>query len=90
MQRLRTALDDLDVPQAARDVGASQDALAALFDRIENFFGRLETYVEVPLTNEMMVLIVKIMVELLEILAIATKDIKQRLASASIPCDIYF
>jgi len=80
----------LDVPQAARDVGASQDALAALFDRIENFFGRLETYVEVPLTNEMMVLIVKIMVELLEILAIATKDIKQRLASASIPCDIYF
>jgi hypothetical protein len=75
--------------QAARDVDANQDALVELFERIETFFARLETYAEVPPTRQMKNLIVKIMVEVLEILAIATKEIKQRLASASIPCDIY-
>jgi hypothetical protein len=70
--------------QAARDVSASQDALAELFERIETFFQRLETYAEVPPTHQMTELIVKIMVEVLDILAIATKDIKLRLASASI------
>ena len=76
--------------QAARDVEASQDALAELFERIESFFGRLEIYTEVSPTHQMIDLIVKIMVEVLGILAIATKEIKQRLASALIPCGIYF
>jgi hypothetical protein len=67
--------------QAARDVGASQDAIVDLFERIENLFRRLETYTEVPPTHAMMDLIVKIMVEVLGILAIATKEIRQRPAS---------
>jgi hypothetical protein len=71
--------------QAARDVGASQDAIVDLFERIENFFRRLETYTEVPPTHAMMDLIVKIMVEVLGILAIATKEIRQRSASKLIP-----
>lgn len=70
--------------QAARDIDAGQDALAELFERIESFFVRLEAYAEVPPTRRMIDLIVKIMVEVLEILAIATKDIKQRLASVLI------
>ena len=40
------------------------------------FFRRLEIYTEVPLTMEMMDVIIQIMVEVLSILGIATKEIK--------------
>jgi hypothetical protein len=43
---------------------------------MENFFQRLEVYTEVAPSPEMMDIIMKIMVEVLSILAIATKDIK--------------
>ena len=69
------------VCQAAKDVGASEEALSDLFDRIENFFKRLESYTEVPPTNAMTDIIVKIMVEVLNIFAIATKDMKHGRAS---------
>ncbi|KAH9060125.1 hypothetical protein EDB87DRAFT_631475 [Lactarius vividus] len=62
---------------AAKDVDASQEALADLFECIENFFKRLESYTEVPPTEAMTDIIVKIMVEVLNIFAIATKEIKQ-------------
>jgi deoxycytidylate deaminase len=75
--------------QAARDVDASQDALVDLFERIENFFKRLEAYTDVPPTHQMTDLIVNIMVEVLGILAIATNEIRQRPASALIPCNIF-
>jgi hypothetical protein len=55
--------------------------LATVFERIENFFRRLETYVEVPPTVGMTDIIVKIMVEVLCILSIATKEIRQSKAS---------
>ena len=70
-----------NVRQAAKDVGASEEALAELFERIENFFKRLESYTEVPPTNAMTDIIVKIMVEVLNIFAIVTKEIKQGRAS---------
>ena len=41
------------------------------------FFRRLETYTQVPPTTEMMDILVQIMVEVLSILGIATKEIKQ-------------
>ena len=72
---------NIKVFQAAKDVSASEEALADLFDRIENFFKRLESYTEVPPTNAMADIIVKIMVEVLNIFAIATKEIKQGRAS---------
>jgi hypothetical protein len=59
----------------------SEEALADLFERIESFFKRLESYTEVPPTNAMTDIIVKIMVEVLNIFAIATKEIKQSRAS---------
>jgi hypothetical protein len=65
------------ISQAAKDVRASQDTLIDIFERIEMFFRRLEIYTEVPQTTEMMDLVIKIMVEVLCILAIATKEIKQ-------------
>ena len=69
------------IPQAARDVRSSADTLIDIFERIENFFRRLEVYTEVPPTPEMMDMMVKIMVEILSILGIATKEIKQGRAS---------
>jgi hypothetical protein len=48
-----------------------------IFDRIEMFFRRLEMYTEVPLTTEMMDTIIRIMAEVLSILGMATKEIKQ-------------
>ena len=59
--------------------------LIDLFGRIECFFRRLESYTEVRPTAAMTDIIVKIMVEILCILAIATKEIKQRRASELIP-----
>ena len=58
------------------DVRASQDTLFEIFERMENFFRRLEIYTEVSPTPEMMDIIVKIMVEVLSILGIATREIK--------------
>ena len=74
-----------NVCQAAKDVDASDEVLADLFERIEYFFKRLESYTEVPPTEAMTNLIVKIMVEVLNIFAIATKELKQGRASVLLP-----
>ena len=63
--------------QAAKDVRASQDTLVDVFQCVESFFQRLEVYTEVPPTTEMMNKIMQIMVEILSILGIAMKEIKQ-------------
>ncbi|KAH9013212.1 hypothetical protein EDB85DRAFT_984081 [Lactarius pseudohatsudake] len=65
---------------ASKDVSASHEVLIDIFERIENFFKRLEAYTEVPQTAAMTDVIVKIMVEVLSIFAIATKEIKQGFA----------
>ncbi|KAH9055813.1 hypothetical protein EDB83DRAFT_1088809 [Lactarius deliciosus] len=65
---------------ASKDVAASHEVLIDIFERIENFFKRLEAYTEVPQTAAMTNVIVKIMVEVLSIFAIATKEIKQGFA----------
>jgi hypothetical protein len=48
-----------------------------IFERIEMFFRRLDIYTEVPPTSEMMDIVVRIMAEVLSILGIAMKEIKQ-------------
>ena len=63
--------------QAAMDVHASQDNLIDIFERMETFFQRLEIYTRVSPPPEMIDIIVKIMVEVLSILGIATKEMKQ-------------
>jgi hypothetical protein len=73
------------VSQAAKDARASQDSLIDIFERIEMFFRRLEFYTEVPSTMEMMDIIIQIMVEVLTILGIATKEIKQGRISMYLP-----
>ena len=73
-------------PKATKAVSSSQDALVDVFERIENFFRRLETYVQVPPTPGMTDMIVKIMIEVLSILAIATKEFSQSRASKLTVC----
>ena len=70
--------------QAAKDVRASQDALVDIFERMEVFFRRLEIYTEVPPNQEIVDIITTIMVEVLSILAIATKELKQGRTSKSL------
>ncbi|KAI0264040.1 hypothetical protein BGY98DRAFT_1086079 [Russula aff. rugulosa BPL654] len=59
------------------DVRASHDTLIEIFERIETFFQRLEIYTRVSPPPEMIHIIVKIMVEVISILGIATKEMKQ-------------
>ena len=70
--------------QAARGVRASYDIIADVFEYIVYFFRRLELYSEVSPTNEMKNIIAKMLVEVLSILAIATKEIKQSRMSGSL------
>jgi plasmid replication initiation protein len=58
--------------------------LIDIFVRIESFFKRLESYTEVRPTAAMIDVIVKILIEVLSILAITTKQIKQGRSSESI------
>jgi hypothetical protein len=81
---------DTRIPQATQGPRASQGALRDILERIKNVFRRLETYVELPPTTEMMDIIVKIMTEVILILALVTKEIKQGRLSEFIPVDRLF
>ena len=56
-------------------MGEDYDALVDIFECIESFLGRFKIYTEIPLTSAMTGIITKIMVELLSVLALATKQI---------------
>ena len=68
---------DIEGPQAAKDASASRDKLIEMFNRIERFFHRLEIYTSITPTMAMTNVIVEIMVEVLTILGIATKEVKR-------------
>ena len=69
-------------------MNAAQETLIEIFERIENFFKRLETYTAVRTSVEMTDIIVEIMVEVLNVFALATKEIRQRLTS-KLPTHLY-
>jgi hypothetical protein len=81
-------ITDMQAYQAAKDVGASYDALVDLFEPIEHFINRLSIYTRVPSTGAMTEMLMKIMVELLSTLTLATKQIKQKRPSESFLTDI--
>jgi hypothetical protein len=70
--------------QEAKHVRASYDALVDIFECIENFLRRLKIYSEIPPTPSMTEMVIKIMVELLSVLALATKQINQGRFSMSV------
>ena len=81
----RSEQPDIEIIQAVDDVNASQEFLIIIFERIENFFKPLEDYAEVPTTKAVKDIVVKIMVKLLEIFGIMTKEIKHKRASELVP-----
>lgn len=64
------------VRQTASAVSSSYDTLLELFKCLCSFLKRLEIYMTIPLTSMMMDMIVKVMVESLMVLALATKQLK--------------
>jgi hypothetical protein len=65
------------VCQAASEVSSDHDDLLDLFERLGNFLKRLDVYIDIPPTEMMTDIIVKIMVELLSVLILAKKQIKR-------------
>ena len=78
---------DTERIQAAKDTLVSQNVIIDIFDRVENFFRRLETYTEMPTTEAIKDIVVKTMVEVLGIFAIVTKEMKQGRANELIHDD---
>jgi uncharacterized protein YoxC len=70
--------------QAMRDISASYAVLVNLFERIQFFLQRLSRYATVPLTPEMTLLLGNIMAQVLYILALSTKEMKEGRISRSI------
>ena len=66
---------DIQISKAAKGVSNSYDALIDLFECFEQNLNRLKVLTEIPsAVGEIMV---KIMVELLDVLALAAQQIKQ-------------
>ena len=55
----------------------SYDALVDLLESIEHFLSRLDIYTQIPASLAMDEMVVKILVELISTLALATKELRQ-------------
>ena len=58
-------------------MSSSYDALVELFECTGSFLKRLHIYTDMPIADSMMDIIAKIMIEVLSVLALATKQIKR-------------
>jgi len=68
----------------AKNYSANCDALVDLFDYVENVLKRLEIYPEITVTPEMTRTLVKIMIKLMSVFAIATKQVREGAFSESL------
>lgn len=73
--------------QAANGVHTSFDSVVDLLESIVHFLSRLSIYTQIPPTPAMDEMVVKIMMELLSTLGLATKEIKQGQSSESLLVD---
>jgi hypothetical protein len=71
------------VYQAAKRVDSSNDILVELLESIENFLKRLAIYTKIPPTAALDEMVVKIMMELLSTIALATKGFEKERSSES-------
>jgi hypothetical protein len=79
---------DIQTNQAAKNTKATYDTLVDFFELIEHFLRRLDIYTRISLTPAMDDILVKIMVELVSTLALATKGLQQGRLSGSVPADL--
>jgi hypothetical protein len=68
-----------------KDEIASYETLVNLFERIHFFLQRLNRYTGIPLPQDMIELLGKIMAQILSILALSTKSMKEIRISRCIP-----
>ena len=76
------------VIQSAKGIISNCDALVNLLESIEHFLNRLNIYTRIPSMRAMDEIVIKIIVELLTTLALATKGLKQGRPSKSILTDV--
>jgi hypothetical protein len=81
---------DIRMHQAAKGVSDSYDELIDLLESIEQLLVHLDTYIKIPPTPAMDEIVVKIMVELLSTLALATKKLRQGQSSKSVFGDVFY
>jgi len=90
LSSLSAHLRDIQTYQAAKGVLDDYDTLADLLESVEHFLNRLDIYTKIPPTVSMTEIIIKILVELLSILALATKQIQQGKLSESVLGEISY
>jgi hypothetical protein len=83
LSSLSAHLRDIRTYQGVKGVLDDYDALTDLLETVENFLNRLDIYTKVPPTVSMTEVIVKILVQLLSILALVTKQLQQGILSES-------
>jgi hypothetical protein len=74
---LRSYPSNVQVSQAFEGVTSDSKSIIELLELIESFLNRLDIYTKVPPIPAMTEIIVKIMVELLSTLVVATNQIRQ-------------
>jgi hypothetical protein len=84
LSSLSAHLPDIQTYQAVKGVLDDYDTLADLLESVEHFLNRLDIYTKIPPTFGMTEMIVKILVELLSILALATKRLQEGKLSESV------
>jgi hypothetical protein len=77
LSSLSAHLSVIQTYQAVKGVLDDYDTLADLLEAVEHFSIRLDIYTKIPPTVGMTEMIVKILVELLSILGLATKQLQQ-------------
>ena len=78
---------DTQILKAAEAARSSYDSLIELFECIEHMLHRLKVITEIPISMGMGEILVKIVVELLSVLALATHQIRQGRFSESVLAD---
>ncbi len=83
-------LRDIRTYQAVKGVLDDYGTLAELLESVKHFLDRLDIYTKITPTVSLTEMIVKILVELLSILALATKQIQQGKLSESMLGEILY
>jgi hypothetical protein len=86
----RAHLRDIQTYQAVGGVLDDYDTLADLLESVDHFLNRLDIYTNIPPTVGMTEMIIKILVELLSILGLATKQLQQGKLSESVLGEILY
>ena len=90
LSSLSVHLRDIQTYQAVKGVLDNYDTLADLLESVEHFLNRLDIYTKIPPTVSMTEIIIKILVELLSVLALATKQLQQGKLSESVLSGILY